>query len=234
MAWHSTGARTVWFFDLDNTLHDAGFAIFPAMNAAMTDYIRDHLGLPHEQADALRIRYWRDYGSTLLGLMRHHRVKAAHFLHETHRFPDLAHRVRGHAHDLSRLRRLSGRRVLLTNAPAHYAQRVLNLLRIEDCFDAVIPIEGMTMFGRLRPKPDGRLFRYLPARMKVSPRRCVLVEDTLEHQKAARAAGWRTVWMQRWMRAGLVSSGTGRQPAARHLHRRPPYVDRRLRSLGRL
>ena len=230
MAWHSTGARTVWFFDLDNTLHDAGSTVFPGMNAAMTEYICEHLGVPRPQADAMRVHYWHRYGSTLLGLMRHHRVKAAHFLHETHRFPDLEQRVRGHAHDIHRLRRLPGIRLLLTNAPGHYARRVLRALRIEDCFDAVIPIEDMTMFGHLRPKPDGRLFRHLPVRLGVSPRRCVLVEDTLEHQKAARAAGWRTVWMQRWMMAGLPR-GT---PAARHLHRRPAYVDRRLRSLGAL
>ena len=230
MAWYSTGARTVWFFDLDNTLHDAGSAVFPRMNTAMTDYIHEHLGLPREQADALRVQYWRHYGSTLLGLMRHHRVKPAHFLHETHRLPDLEERVRGHTHDLQRLRRLPGVRVLLTNAPRRYALRVLRALRIEDCFDALIPIEDMTLFGHLRPKPDGRLFRHLPVRMKVSPRRCVLVEDTLEHQKAARAAGWRTVWMQRWMKAGLPPTG----PVRRGLHRRPVYVDRRLRSLGAL
>lgn len=230
MAWHSTGARTVWFFDLDNTLHDAGSAVFPRMNAAMTDYIREHLGMPHEDADGLRVRYWHQYGSTLLGLMRHHRVKAAHFLHETHRFPDLEQQVRGHAHDLHRLRRLPGVRILLTNAPRHYARRVLRVLRIEDCFDAVIPIEDMTMFGHLRPKPDSRLFRHLPVQLKVSPRQCVLVEDTLEHQKSAHRVGWRTVWMQRWMKAGLRDSS----PFRRHLHRRPRYVDRRLRSLGAL
>lgn len=230
MPWPATGARTVWFFDLDNTLHDAGSAVFPRMNAAMTDYIRDHLGLPHEQADALRVRYWHRYGSTLLGLMRHHRVKAAHFLHETHRFPDLEQRVRGHVHDLHRLRRLPGLKILLTNAPGQYAKRVLQALRIEDCFDAVIPIEDMTVFGHLRPKPDRRLFRHLPAKLKVDPQRCVLVEDTLEHQKAARAEGWRTVWMQRWMQAGLRCA-----PAQqRHLHRRPTYVDRRVRSLAAL
>jgi putative hydrolase of the HAD superfamily len=230
MAWHATGGRTVWFFDLDNTLHDAGSAVFPLMNAAMTDYIRNHLGFAHAQADALRVQYWRHYGSTLLGLMRHHQVRPAHFLHETHRFPDLEQRVRGHVHDIHRLRRLPGIRVLLTNAPRHYALRVLRALRIEDCFDALIPIEDMTMFGRLRPKPDGRLFRHLPVRLKVSPRRCVLVEDTLEHQKAAHAAGWRTVWMQRWMKAGTPDSS----PAGRGLRRRPAYVDRRLRTLGTL
>jgi putative hydrolase of the HAD superfamily len=121
-------------------------------------------------------------------------------------------------------------KVLLTNAPAHYAQRVLRALRIEDCFDAVIPIEHMTLFGHLRPKPDRRLFRYLPVLMRVAPRRCVLVEDTLEHQKAARAEGWRTVWMQRWMKAHPGATAA----VSRDLHRRPTYVHRRVRSLAAL
>ncbi len=230
MAWPAAGARTVWFFDLDNTLHDAGSAVFARMNAAMTSYIHEHLGLPMPQADALRVHYWQRYGSTLLGLMRHHQIRAAHFLHETHRFPDLEQHVRGHVHDLRRLRRLPGLKVLLTNAPAHYARRVLKALRIEDCFDAVIAIEQMTVFGHLRPKPDRRLFRTLSAQMKVAPQRCVLVEDTLEHQKAAKSEGWRTVWMQRWMRAGQRVRGVPAQP----LHRCPVYVDRRLNSLAAL
>ena len=230
MVWPAAGARTVWFFDLDNTLHDAGSAVFPRMNAAMTEYIHEHLGLPMTQADALRVHYWQRYGSTLLGLMRHHRVQAAHFLHETHRFPDLEQRVRGHAHDRYRLRRLPGLKILLTNAPAHYARRVLKALRIEDCFDAVIPIEQMTLFGHLRPKPDRRLFRTLSVQMKIAPQRCVLVEDTLEHQKAAKSEGWRTVWMQRWMRAGQRSRGVPAQP----LHRCPVYVDRRISRLAAL
>jgi putative hydrolase of the HAD superfamily len=91
-------------------------------------------------------------------------------------------------------------------------------LRIEDCFDAVIPIEHMTLFGHLRPKPDRRLFRYLPVLMRVAPRRCVLVEDTLEHQKAARAEGWRTVWMQRWMKAHPGATAA----VSRDLHLRAP------------
>ncbi len=230
MAWTSTGARTVWFFDLDNTLHDAGSAVFPEMNAAMTDYIGRCLGLPAPEADALRVRYWHQYGSTLLGLMRHHQVRPRHFLQETHRFAGLEARVRGHARDIAHLRRLAGMRLLLTNAPEAYARRVLRALGIESCFDALIPIESMRMFGQWRPKPDRRLFLHLPARLKINPRRCVLVEDTLEHQKSARSAGWRTVWMQRWAKAG-VQPGSALE---RRLRARPAYVDRRIRRLGGL
>jgi putative hydrolase of the HAD superfamily len=93
----------------------------------------------------------------------------------------------------------------------------------------VIAIEDMAMFGELRPKPDARMLRRLVARLKVPAQRCVLVEDTLEHQKAARSIGMRTVWMQRWSRAA-VPSGVW----AAHLARRPVYVGRRVASLRTL
>ena len=35
--------------------------------------------------------------------MRHHGVKAAHFLHDSHRMPGLAQRVNGHRHDVAAL-----------------------------------------------------------------------------------------------------------------------------------
>ena len=47
----------VWLFDLDNTLHDASAAVFGRLNASMTDYIEQHLGMPRAQADALRVHY---------------------------------------------------------------------------------------------------------------------------------------------------------------------------------
>ena len=84
---------------------------------------------PHE-ADALRQRYWQRYGATLLGLVRHHGVRAAHFLHHTHLLPGLEAAVRGHAHDLAALARLRGRKFILTNAPRAYAERVLGVLGI--------------------------------------------------------------------------------------------------------
>ena len=103
---------------------------------------------------------------------------------------------------------------------------MLGALRIEHLFDAVISIEDMWMFGHLRPKPDARMLRALCARLRVHPSRCVLVEDTLQHQKAARAVGMGTAWMLRYVR--------GRSVAPRPRGGRPAYVDQRLRSLRAL
>ena len=210
----------VWLFDLDDTLHDASSASMGELHVSMGRYIEDHLGLAKPESDALRRRYWLQYGATLLGLVRHHGVKASHFLHHTHLLPGLESRVRGHAADIAVLKRLRGRKFILTNAPAAYAERVLSTLGIGHLFDGVLSIEDMHMFGDLRPKPDARMLRRVAARLRVAPTHCTLVEDTLVHQKSARRVGMRTVWMQRWLPAG-------RQRA----HRRPVYVDRRVSRL---
>jgi len=219
----------VWLFDLDNTLHNASHAAFRELNEHMTAYIVRELGVSQAEADALRRRYWLRYGATILGLIRHHGVQARHFLHHTHVLPGLEERVHGHAHDFAALKKLPGRRYILTNAPQAYTARVLGVLGIAHWFDGVIAIEDMHMFGHLRPKPDARMLRRTAARLQVHPSRCVLVEDTLEHQKAARRIGMKTVWMQRWARA----AGAGIWAATR-LKRRPVYVDRRIGCLREL
>jgi len=216
----------VWLFDLDDTLHDAQAASMAQLHVSFGEYIQQHLQLTREQSDALRRRYWQRYGATLLGLVRHHGVDARHFLHHTHLLPGLEERVHGHAADFAALARLQGRKVVLTNAPAAYAARVLGALGIERHFDQVLSIEEMHMFGRLRPKPDARMLRWVAARLGVPPTRCVLVEDTLAHQKAARSIGMGTVWMQRWL---APATPERRRPAGR-----PSYVDRRVGSLLRL
>jgi putative hydrolase of the HAD superfamily len=226
---HRTGMHPrLWLFDLDDTLHDAQSASMPHLHVSFGQYIQEHLELTKEESDALRRRYWLRYGATLLGLVRHHGVKPAHFLHHTHLLPGLEQRVRGHRADLQALARLRGRKYILTNAPAAYAARVLGVLGIGPLFDGVLAIEDMHMFGRLRPKPDARMLRWVAARLGMPPSRCVLVEDTLQHQKAARRVGMGTVWMQRWLRAGTVP------PSHRPGSGRPAYVDRRVRRLGDL
>jgi putative hydrolase of the HAD superfamily len=223
------GSRTVWLFDLDNTLHDASHAAFGLIDESMNAYIASALGVEVPRADWLRRHYWQRYGATLLGLERHHGIRAAHFLEHTHRLPGLEARLLTSARDRAALHALPGRKFVLTNAPASYAKRVLTALDLAGAFEGVISIEGMRVFGKLRPKPDARMFKVVLARMKLVPARCVLVEDTLAHQRAARALGLRTIWMQRY----LWRSAHGPEVGTR-LRRRPNYVCARIRSLQKL
>lgn len=225
-------ARRVWLFDLDNTLHDASQAAFAPLNLAMTDYIARELGLPHEHADHLRSHYWQRYGATLLGLVRHHDVSPAHFLDHTHRLPGLEQRLRTHGADRAALARLRGRKIVLTNAPLAYARRVLHALRLARHFEAILSIERMAMFGQLRPKPDRRMLRHVCARLRVQPHQCVLVEDTLEHQRSARAVGMHTVWMLRY--TPVAKPVTHTPEVGVHPCHKPPYVYARIKTLRQL
>jgi putative hydrolase of the HAD superfamily len=233
---------TTWLFDLDNTLHDASHAAFAPTSHAMSEYVAEHLGLPLHEASALREHYWQRYGATLLGIVRHHaHIRPAHFLDHTHRLPGLEQRLRTSSHDRAALARLPGRKVVLTNAPRAYALRVLAELRLLDAFDAVLSIEDMRMFGQWRPKPDARMFRRIAVRLRTPAARCVLVEDTLEHQRAARSVGMRTVWMQRYLGGRFRGSSMVPRHTGLHTHkvgvhpcRRPSYVCARIVSLQSL
>ena len=231
----------VWLFDLDNTLHDASHAAFGEMHEAIGDYVADFVGVSGDEAQRLRQKYWLRYGATLLGLVRHHGVRAAHFLEETHRMPGLEARLRTSAHDRAVLGRLPGRKIIVTNAPRDYAMRVLRTLRLLRHFDAVVTIEDMSMFGQLRPKPDARMFRRLVAQLRVAPERCVLVEDTLVHLKAARSIGMRTIWMQRYLggrfRGTLrdgVNAGRPTSTSARVACPKPAYLYAKIGALRHL
>jgi putative hydrolase of the HAD superfamily len=222
-------------FDLDNTLHDASHAIFPAISANMNVYIARVLGdgvtpASKEEVDAARLGYWKRYGATLLGMIRHHQVSAADFLRETHSLPQLQQMIRAERGLARLLARLPGRKILLTNGPMRYSTDVLRHLGLQRQFGHHIAIENMHVHGQLRPKPSKLMLRRLLRRHGVSAHRCVLVEDTLANLKSARQLGMRTVWVTQYLR---VSDPIGAAPLPRML-KRPNYVDVKVKSVRQL
>jgi putative hydrolase of the HAD superfamily len=184
-------ATKFWIFDLDNTLHDASPHIFPHINRSMTAYLQQHLQLDEAEANELRVLYWRRYGATLSGLMRHHGTDPGHFLWHTHQFPDLSQMLLREPRLRHVLKNLPGRKVVFSNAPQHYAHAVLKLLRVSELFDDVIAMEHT----RFRPKPDNYGFIRLLKKHRVRAPQCVMVEDSLENLIAAKRLGMGTVWV---------------------------------------
>lgn len=216
--------KLVWLFDLDNTLHDASHAVFPAIKHNMNALIARVLEAENKPAhpvavNEMRIAYWQRYGATLLGMMRHHAVRSEDFLRDAHQFDNLAQMIRAERGMARLLRRLPGRKILLTNAPANYAHAVLRHLGLHRHFADHLPIESMVVHRQLRPKPSRLLLRRVLAREGLHPRQCVLVEDTTENLKSAKALGLRTVWF-----AGYLPRSAGR----------PACADIKVKSLSQL
>jgi putative hydrolase of the HAD superfamily len=186
-----------WVFDLDNTLHDADPHIFPHISRSMTAYLQEHLNLDTEMASALRVRYWKRYGATLLGMMRHHSTDPHHFLWHTHQFPELERMVIREPWLRQAIGRLPGRKFIFSNSPVHYTRAVLEVLGIARLFDDVFAMEHT----HFRPKPDASGFRRLFRRHRLRPEVCIMVEDSLENLQTAKRLGMKTVWVSRSLRS---------------------------------
>ena len=151
--------RPIWLFDLDNTLHNASPHIFPHINRSMTTYLMQHLELDEHAANRLRVDYWKRYGATLTGLMRHHGTDPHHFLHDTHQFPELERMVVFDNALRHLLRRLPGHKIVFSNGPSRYAEAVLSVMGIRKYFSDVYAVEQM----RFNPKPRIKGFHQIGA-----------------------------------------------------------------------
>lgn len=206
--WRLPPSRRVWIFDLDNTLHDARARIFPSMHGQINAYLKRRFDVDDAGADAMRQHFWRRYGTTLNGLMRHHGTDPREFLRETHVFPELAGMV-VHENALRHaLARLGGRKLVFSNAPRHYVAEVLRVIGLGRYFEAVYSIED----ARYRGKPALHGFHMLLRKHHLDPHRCAFVDDILDNLRAAHRLGMSTVWVSR-------SS------------RRLPFVDLRVASV---
>lgn len=229
----------LWLFDLDNTLHDASHAIFPAINLNMNAFMARVLGTDDAPADpatvnAVRLAYWKRYGATLLGMVQHHAVRAEDFLREAHCIEGMTTMIRAERGLARLLNRLPGRKVLLTNAPRRYSHDVLRHLGLHRCFARHIPIESMRVHGRLCPKPSRLMLRQLMAREGIAARRCILVEDTVDTLKAAKALGMHTVWVTQYLTARPALSRYADNLASPKPTKRHTYIDVKVKSVMKL
>jgi putative hydrolase of the HAD superfamily len=181
----------IWLFDLDNTLHDAGRHIFPRINQAMTAYLSEALSISTDEACALRLHYWRQYGATLRGLQKHHGTNPRHFLQATHQFADLASLIVFEPPVVRHLRKLPGRKYIFSNAPKNYVQAILRLTGLDRVIDGSFAVEDLGF----HPKPQRRAYHAVLRQIKAPAHHCIFVEDTADNLRPAKQMGMRTIWV---------------------------------------
>lgn len=229
----------LWIFDLDNTLHNASHEIFPAITANMNAFLANVLrqsGSPDdpETVNAVRLNYWRRYGATLFGMMKHHHIRMETFLHAAHQFDDLHTLIRAERGVQRFLKRLPGKKILLTNAPRRYSHDIVRHLGLHRHFARHIPIESMHVHRSLRPKPSKILLRKLLAKEKIHPRRTILVEDTVKTLKVARSLGMRTAWVTQYLPTNPLDSPQSVNLSQLQHINRPAYIDVKVKSIRQL
>lgn len=191
-AWTDPGLREAvdWIFDLDNTLYPAECNLFAQVDLRMGGYISELLGISYDAARALQKQYFRDYGTTLRGLMDNHSVEPASFLGFVH---DIDYSPVPVDPDLdSALARLPGRKLIFTNGTVSHAEAVLNRLGITARFDGIFDIEAAAYI----PKPNAAPYHGMVEAHGITANRAVMVEDIVKNLQVPADLGMRTVWVK--------------------------------------
>ena len=202
-----------WIFDLDNTLYPPAAALFDQIEVRMTDFVARTLNIGQAEANLLRHQYWRQYGTTLSGLMREHGVDPEPYLVEVHEI-DLGHLEK--APDLREgIARLPGRKIVYTNGSRFHAERVIAARGLNDVFDAIYGIEHADYL----PKPERQAFELICARDGIESTRATMFEDDVRNLAEPFEMGMKTV---------LV----GEHDAADHVHYNTDDLSGFLSRLG--
>ena len=184
-----------WIFDLDNTLYPPDMALFPQIEARMTDYVMRTLSVERDAADRMRRDWWMRHGTTLAGLMAEHAVDPLAYLDDVHDIdfapllpaPDLAGAIAA----------LPGRKLVHTNADSAYASKVLRARGMGLAGDAVPAPIFEAIYGiaetHFHPKPHPEAFRIVIEAARIDPTRAVFFEDDPRNLAVPHDLGMRTV-----------------------------------------
>ncbi len=187
------GEKTpVWLIDCDHTLYPREARLMEELDRRITRYICRELKMEWEEADRLRRDYYSRYGTTCFGLITHHGVDPAHYYREVSDLP-LESFIRPDPRLAATLSALPGRRVIFSNAPRFYVDRMLGLLGVEGLFDEIATIEDFGYEGKPRLRP----YRYITGRLGLDGGKgggpVVLVDDSPLNLPPAKELGFLTV-----------------------------------------
>jgi len=186
----------VLIFDLDNTLYPAEKQLFGLIDVRINRYMTEIVGIPAPDVDALRRQYWKLYGVTLQGLIRHHGVDPEDYLLYVHDV-DVRSRLAPDPVLREALSNLPHRKAVFTNGSSCHANRVLSALGIADIFEEVYDIRVAAYL----PKPWPEPYHAVLEKLGTTPDRCIMIEDSRDNLETAKKLGM-----------GTILVGTGQTP----------------------
>lgn len=179
--------RTI-LFDLDDTLYPPGSGIMAGIRDRILGYVMSRLDLPTEEANALRRKYFLEYGTSMRGLQINHQIDPDDFLYYVHDIPIHEHLERNLELDVM-LSTIDQDKVVFTNASREHAERVLGALGVRRHFSRIVDIRDMDYESKPQPSAYRRILKLL----EVQPEECLLVEDNIRNLKPAKALGMTTI-----------------------------------------
>lgn len=179
-----------WIFDLDNTLYPEDTNLFARVSKRMTLFIQKEFNLEEEPARDLQRKMFKQYGTTMRGLMTEYDMDPEIFLHFVHDIDVSDMQVDMELKDL--LGKLPGRRFIYTNGSVAHAKNITNQLGIKNLFEDVFDIVASNFL----PKPASQPYDDMVIKFSVDPTRSVMIEDMAKNLRPAADLGMTTVWLR--------------------------------------
>ena len=178
---------TDWVFDLDNTLYPHHTNLFSQIDVRMTAYVSDLLQMNREEARSLQKELYREYGTTLNGLMTRYEIDPDDFLQKVHDIdyswvapdPSLGEAIKA----------LPGRKFIFTNGDRGHAERTARQLGVLDQFDDIFDIVA----AGLVPKPAAATYDRFMALHRVAGPNAAMFEDLARNLAVPKKSGMTTV-----------------------------------------
>jgi putative hydrolase of the HAD superfamily len=180
-------ATRAWVFDLDNTLYPAECNLFAQVDQKMAEFIARYLGVPFAYARHLQKAYYRQFGTTLAGMMTVHKMEPSAFLDYVHDIDLTA--VPEHPELRVAIDRLPGRKLIFTAGSHRHAERVAGKLGILDLFEDIVDIVDANFI----PKEQAAAYHRLFASHGIVPAEAAMFEDMPHNLEPAHALGMTTV-----------------------------------------
>jgi putative hydrolase of the HAD superfamily len=175
-------------FDLDNTLYSSEQELFSLIDRRINRFMNEVVGIPLAEVDALRHSYWRRYGVTMQGLMRHHGVDPEEYLAYVHDI-DISSRLSPDPALREALAAVPLRKAVFTNSSRSHSERVLDALKLTDLFEEIFDIR----VANYLPKPFPEPYHAVLDLIKLPASRCIMVEDSPENLQTAKDLGMGTI-----------------------------------------
>ena len=138
-----------WIFDLDNTLYHSSINLFDQIDKRMCDYISNFLEISASDAYKIQKSFFREYGTTLRGMMECHNMDPVPYLDYVHDI-DFTNIKVDHAMAAA-LDVLPNHKIIFTNATTKYANRVIKRLEIDHQIESIFDIID-AKFGKISSK----------------------------------------------------------------------------------
>ena len=200
---HSLLKADTWIFDLDNTLYPASCRLFDQVDKNITKFIMSFLSLDWTEAHTLQKKYFRQYGTSMNGLMKLHNADPLEFLDFVHKI-DLS-KVEQNPRMSAVLAKLPGRKLIFTNGSTAHAEGVMDALGVTHHFEGIFDIVA----ANYNPKPNPRAYKAFIEDYAINPLTAVMVEDMACNLVPAHEMGMSCVWIASdsdWARAGSDES----------------------------